>query len=481
MQKRRKKDMMIVTEREMNIPVHVFREYDIRGKAESEINGAFAYLLGRAFREKVKEAGEKTVIVGRDNRKSSPELQRAVIAGLQDSECHVIDIGEVTTPMFYYALEHLKVPCGIMITASHNPGDENGFKIAMDYTTIYGEAIQSLKSRMLELAAVESLPQTYEWNPAYVKQKDIVQPYLDMLKQKVQLGPRKVKVVVDCGNGTPSSFAPQSLKNWGCDVVELYCESNPDFPNHHPDPVDPKNLVDLIEKVKAEKADIGIAFDGDGDRLGVVDEQGNILWGDQLMILFWREILPKYPGCEALVEVKCSQALYEEIERLGGKPIFHRTGHSHIKASMRRMNTPFTGEMSGHLFFRDEYFGFDDALYASGRLLRILTHTDKPLSKCLADVPRYFATPETRVPCKEEEKKMIINKVKAYFEGRYEMVTVDGVRVLFPDGWGLVRSSNTQPILVLRAEANTEEGLKRIQSELEQALQSASDSLRVQW
>jgi phosphomannomutase/phosphoglucomutase len=473
--------MPVAIQNPLNIPTHVFREYDIRGKAVSEINEPFAYLLGIAFRETVLEAGFQSVIVGRDNRKSSPHLRRALIAGLQHTDCQVIDIGEVTTPMFYYALQHFRVPCGIMITASHNPGDENGFKIAMDHTTIYGKEIQTLNNRMKELSQSQVLPESYDWNSDFVKQEDIVHPYLEMLKQKIQLGTRKIKVVVDCGNGTPSRFAPQALKNWGCEVVELYCESDPDFPNHHPDPVDPKNLVDLIETVKAEKADIGIAFDGDGDRLGVVDEKGNILWGDQLMILFWREILPKYPGCEALVEVKCSKALYEEIERLGGKPIFHRTGHSHIKATMRKKNTPFTGEMSGHLFFRDEYFGFDDALYAAGRLLRILTQSDKPLSECFADIPRYVATPETRVACKEEEKQSIIQKVKTYFEGKYEMVTVDGVRVLFPDGWGLVRSSNTQPILVLRAEAETEQGLNRIKADLEQALRSASDELEVDW
>ncbi|GIQ61539.1 hypothetical protein PACILC2_01070 [Paenibacillus cisolokensis] len=240
-------------------------------------------------------------------------------------------------------------------------------------------------------------------------------------------------------------------------------------------------MTDLIERVKAEQADLGIAFDGDGDRLGVVDEQGNILWGDQLMILFWREILPKYPGCEALVEVKCSKALIEEIEKLGGKPVFHRTGHSHIKASMRRLNTPFTGEMSGHLFFRDEYFGFDDGLYAAGRLLRIVSHTDKRLSECFADVPRYCATPETRVPCREDEKTGILNKVKQHFRGSYETVEVDGVRVLFPDGWGLVRSSNTQPILVLRAEAESQDGLKRIKAEMEKALRAASPQLPIMW
>lgn len=465
----------------ISIPVHVFREYDVRGKAYTEIDLPFCYLLGKVFAEKTKSSGTQAVVIGRDNRKSSPDFHRALISGLHAAGCQVIDIGEVTTPMFYYALEHEKCPSGIMVTASHNPGDENGFKIACDYTTIYGEAIQELRQAMQRMAEQVEIPEAYTWEPSLLRQKDLAAAYLSMLQEKIALGPRKLKVVVDCGNGTPSPFAPRALRNWGCEVVELYCQSDPSFPNHHPDPVDPRNLTDLIQTVRAERADLGVAFDGDGDRLGVVDEQGNILWGDQLMILFWREIMPKYPGCEALVEVKCSQALVEEIVKLGGRPVFHRTGHSHIKASMRRLNVPFTGEMSGHMFFRDEYYGFDDALYAAGRLLRILSHTQQPLSQCFADVPRYHSTPETRVPCPDAEKPTILNKVKEYFRQKHEMVEVDGVRVLFPDGWGLVRSSNTQPILVLRAEANTAEGLKRIKAELEKALHATSAHLQISW
>ncbi|MBO8162919.1 MAG: phosphomannomutase/phosphoglucomutase [Brevibacillus sp.] len=473
--------MAITTSREQNIPTHVFREYDIRGKAEVEIGGRFAYLLGRAFGEKVKAAGEQRVVVGRDNRTSSPALRDALVTGLMEADCQVTDIGEVTTPMFYYSLEHLDTPCGLMVTASHNPGDENGFKIAMNKTTIYGEQIQELKRRMLELAgSAGDVP--YESNrSSQAEHVDIEQPYLKMLQEKIKLGPHKRKVVVDCGNGTPSPFVPKALEQWGCEVIPLYCESDPTFPNHHPDPVDPKNLQELIKTVREEHADLGIAFDGDGDRLGVVDDQGNILWGDQLMILFWREILPKYPGCQALVEVKCSQALVEEIEKLGGKPMFHRTGHSHIKATMKRLNTPFTGEMSGHLFFKDEYYGFDDALYAAGRLLRILTHTDKPLSSLFADIPRYPVTPETRVSCAEHEKQLVLKQVRAYFQKRYQVIDVDGARVLFPNGWGLVRASNTQPILVLRAEADTEEKLAEIKREIEKALASANPQLVVNW
>ncbi|WP_018133115.1 phosphomannomutase/phosphoglucomutase [Effusibacillus pohliae] len=473
--------MSVMTGSEIRIPSHVFREYDIRGKAGKEIDQNFAYLLGKAFGETIKAEGFHKAVVGRDNRKSSPLLRRALVEGLTHALCQVTDIGEVTTPMFYYSLEHLNIPCGIMITASHNPGDENGFKIAMHKTTIYGDAIQELKRVMQRMLELEGVPETFCAQPNLLQQVDIETPYLEMLRRKIVLGPRKLKVVVDCGNGTPSPFAPKALAAWGCEVVPLYCESDPSFPNHHPDPVEPKNLRDLISTVKAEQADLGIAFDGDGDRLGVVDEQGRILWGDQLMILFWREILPKYPGCEALVEVKCSQALVEEIERLGGKPFFHRTGHSHIKATLKRLQTPFTGEMSGHLFFNDEYFGFDDALYAAGRLLRILSHTDRPLSGLFAGVPNYPATPETRVACEESKKLAVLQKVKEHFADRFEVIDVDGVRVLFPNGWGLVRASNTQPVLVLRAEADSEDGLNGIKAEIEQALRLAAPELKVGW
>lgn len=466
---------------EQIIRPHVFREYDIRGKAADDLTEKFSFLLGQAFAEKVRENGQKAVVVGHDNRKSSPAFHRALISGLYCGTCEVIDIGEVTTPMFYYSLHHLHTSCGVMITASHNPGDDNGFKIAIDGTTLYGQEIQDLRKRMVKLYDTNGIPEQRDWKADRVRRENIVRPYLDMLQEKIKLGPRKLKVVIDCGNGTPSPFAPQAVKSWGCDVVPLYCESDPDFPNHHPDPVDPNNLQDLIEKVRSEQADLGIAFDGDGDRLGVVDERGNILWGDQLMILFWREILPKYPGCRAIVEVKCSQALVEEIEHLGGKPFYHRTGHSHIKATMRKIDTPFTGEMSGHMFFRDEYYGYDDALYAAGRLLRIVSHTDKPLSALLADVPKYSATPETRVPCDDAKKAHIIDRVKRYFQGKYELVDVDGVRVLFPNGWGLARSSNTQPVIVLRAEAKTEQDLQQIKAEIEQALTCASPDVSVNW
>jgi phosphomannomutase/phosphoglucomutase len=464
------------------LPPHVFKEYDIRGRAGEELDENFAYLLGAAFAEMVRQAGEQKVVVGHDNRISSPALHRALIAGLSQASCRVIDIGQVTTPMFYYSLEYTNVPCGMIVTASHNPGDENGFKIAMNKTTIYGERIQELRRMMERILRSQGIKRSDSWKEEYVETLDIEPAYLKMLQDKIQLGSRKLKVVVDCGNGTPSTIAPKALEAWGCEVIPLYCESDPTFPNHHPDPVVPENLKDLIDVVRREKADLGVAFDGDGDRLGVVDEEGNILWGDQLMILFWREILRRYPGAEAPVEVKCSQALVEEIERLGGKPFFHRTGHSHIKATLRsRPKIPFAGEMSGHLFFNDEFYGYDDALYAAGRLLRILSNDDRKLSQLFADVPRYHATPETRVPCPEVQKAEAIAAVKQRFAGSHKVVDVDGARIQFKDGWGLVRPSNTQPILVLRAEAASPEALADIKQQLADALGEPPLNLTIPW
>jgi phosphomannomutase/phosphoglucomutase len=302
-----------------------------------------------------------------------------------------------------------------------------------------------------------------------------------MLRDKIALGPRRLRVAVDCGNGTASLFAPEVLAEWGVDVVPLYCESDPRFPNHHPDPVDPKNLRDLIAAVRRERCDLGIGFDGDGDRIGVVDDQGRIVWGDILMILYWREILPKHPGADVIIEVKCSQALVEEVARLGGRPFFFRTGHSLIKAKMKEIGAVFTGEMSGHMFFADEYFGFDDAVYAAGRLLRILSNTDAPLSSLLADVPRYPITPEVRVACSDAHKFEVVAALVEAFKREREVIDVDGARVLFGDGWGLVRASNTQPVLVLRAEARTEAALARIKTALEAALARYPEVGRPEW
>ena len=414
------------------------------------------------------------VVVGQDNRASSPALAQAAIRALRAGGFDVEDIGTVITPVFYFARVHLGIDGGVMVTASHNPAQFNGFKLAQGFGTLYGEEIQDI--RRLAGTPGEGISA-----PGALGRQDIVPAYLAMLREKIRLGPRRLRVAVDCGNGTASLMAPQALRQLGCEVIPLYCESDPRFPHHHPDPTQEENLQDLIALVRRERADVGIGLDGDGDRIGVVDEQGGIIWGDILMILFWREILPRHPGTVGIVEVKCSQALYDEIARLGGKPIFYRTGHSLIKAKMKEVEAVFTGEMSGHMFFADEYYGYDDAVYAAARLLRILSHADRPLSALLADVPQYASTPEVRVECPDEVKFEVVRKVTEEFGRRYQVIDIDGARVLFEDGWGLIRASNTQPALVLRAEARTADGLERIKRTLSDLLQRFPTVGAIRW
>jgi len=440
----------------------IFREYDIRGLANEDLTSGVVDKIARAFATYLSTHAGQRVIVGQDNRVSSPRIRQAGITGLINSGCQVIDIGTVVTPAFYFACMHYHADGGVMVTASHNPPEFNGFKLMHGSGTLYGDAISQIR----ELA----LREEFAKGNGSVQTQDIVPIYQTMLREKIRLGPHRLRVIVDCGNGTAGLIAPAVLEDLGCDVTCLYCDSDPRFPHHHPDPVRPENLRDLIATVQRAHADVGIGFDGDGDRLGVVNDRGEIIWGDILMILFWREILPKYPGAIGIVEVKCSQALYEEIARLGGKPMFYKTGHSLIKAKMREVGAVFTGEMSGHMFFADEYYGFDDAIYAAARLLRILSQTETRLSSLLADVPRYYATPEIRVECPDALKFKVVRDATEDFKRKYEVVDVDGARVLFPEGWGLIRASNTQPALVIRAEAKTPNGLHRIRNELEREL-----------
>jgi len=455
------------------IPPQIFREYDIRGVFGQDLTPEGAFAIARAYARYLADRGVHEVIVGHDNRTSSPVLREAVVEALVRSGCAVTDIGMVPTPVFYFARVHLGIDGGVMITASHNPPEYNGFKLSHGFGTLYGEEIQEIRRLAETGAAVEG--------EGAVRHVDVKPAYREMLRSRIQLGPRRLRVVVDCGNGTAGVIAPQALEDLGVEVIPLYCESDPTFPHHHPDPVDPRNLQDLIRTVLSERADVGIGLDGDGDRIGVVDEQGRIVWGDELMILFWREILPKYPGTVALIEVKCSQALVEEVERLGGKPVFYKTGHSLIKAKMREIGAVFAGEMSGHMFFADEYYGYDDAIYAAARLLRLLSNTERTLSELLRDVPRYFATPEIRVPCPDERKFEVVRELVRRFRQDHEVVDVDGARVIFPDGWGLVRASNTQPVLVVRAEGRTQEALRRIQRTLEEALRTFPECGPIDW
>ncbi|AAM23993.1 phosphomannomutase/phosphoglucomutase [Caldanaerobacter subterraneus subsp. tengcongensis MB4] len=447
----------------MRLNENMFRMYDIRGIWGEDLTEETAEVIGKAFGTYVKQKGINSVLVGRDNRISSKPIRDALIKGLTSTGCDVLDVGVLTTPAFYYSNILYNSQAGMMITASHNPPQFNGFKVMVGPSTIYGEELK----KIYYIAEKGE----FEKGSGEVKYAYPINSYINMIKEKVKLGDRKLKVVVDCGNGTASLFYPDVIYNLGCEVYPLYCESDPTFPNHFPDPVKEENLKDLIEEVKRVKADLGIAFDGDGDRIGVVDEKGNIIWGDMLMILYWREIMKKHPGAEAIVEVKCSQALVEEIEKLGGKPVFYKTGHSLIKAKMKEMNAVFTGEMSGHMFFADEYYGFDDAAYAAARLLRILSNTDKSLSELLADVPKYPSTPEIRLECSDERKFDVVKGVTEYFrEKGYNIIDVDGARVLFDGGWGLVRASNTGPELIVRCEARTSEKLEEIKKELSEAL-----------
>lgn len=441
----------------------IFRQYDIRGIYREDLTKEDAWLIGKAFGTYIKRKGETEAVVGRDNRKSSPELFDSLVKGLLDTGINVKDIGVVVSPIFYYATHLYNIKSGVMITASHNPAKYNGFKVQYDGRTLYGEELQEIKGLILK--------EDFESGQGKLTAQAPVQDYISMVKDKIKLSGRRLKVVADCGNGTAGLFVPQLLKELGCEVIPLYCDSDPDFPNHFPDPVKPENLKELIKAVRDSRADLGVGFDGDGDRLGVVDDQGNIIWGDMLMILFWREILPKYPGAPAIVEVKCSETLVEEIRRLGGNPIFYKTGHSLIKAKMKELNAVFTGEMSGHMFFADEYFGFDDALYACARLLRILSGSRRPLSGLLADVPKTYATPEIRVECAEEEKPLYVGKAQAYFKASgKKIIDIDGVRVQFDEGWGLVRASNTGPELIVRCEAKTPQGLEQIKKEISNSI-----------
>lgn len=453
----------------------IFRQYDIRGLTEKDLTPAVARVVAYAFGKKLREAGRAKAVVGRDNRLSSPTLRDAVVGGFSAAGLEVLDLGTVTTPMFYFAREHLGIDGGAMITGSHNPPEFNGLKLAFGPATIYGEEIEDLRRRVEAVLAGGDWRQAPDGNGdalggGTIRETQVEEAYLDMLAAKIKLGPRRLKVVVDCGNGTAGFFAVPFLTRLGCEVISLYCEPDGHFPHHHPDPVKRENLTDLIAKVKESGADLGVAYDGDADRIGVVDETGEVIWGDRLMILYWREILAKHPGAQAIIEVKCSQALVDEVRRLGGRPLFYKTGHSLIKAKMREIGAPFTGEMSGHMFFADEYYGFDDAFYATGRLLRILSNTDRRLSEFLADVPEYFSTAETRVPCEDRFKFQVVEELTKRFKNEYDVIDVDGARVQFPDGWGLVRASNTQPVIVARCEATSREGLERITAKMKTEL-----------
>ncbi len=439
----------------------MFREYDIRGIAGKDMTEDDVFLIGKGVGTFIREHSRSKLSVGRDCRLTSDLYSDKVIEGLLSTGCDVIDIGICPTPVLYFSIQHYNQEGGVMVTASHNPGEYNGFKLCIGLDSIHGKDLQKILGIINEKSFVQG--------KGSLSTADVVTPYLEFVENNINLaGP--IKVGVDAGNGTAGVVAVPLFKKLNCEVYDIYCDMDGTFPNHEADPTVEKNMQDLIAMVKEKGLDIGIGYDGDGDRVGVVDEKGNIVYGDKLMIIFAREILSRKPGATFISEVKCSKIMYDDIEKHGGRAIMWKTGHSLIKKKMKEENAELAGEMSGHMFFADRYFGYDDATYASCRLLEILTKTGKKISELLSDVPRTYTTPEIRVECPDDKKFVVVQKITDYFRERYNVIDIDGVRVLFEDGWGLVRASNTQPALVLRFEAMSESRLSEIRNLVESTL-----------
>ena len=442
----------------MQLSASIFKAYDIRGVVPATIDEAVAEALGRSFGTVALKAGERTVAVGRDGRLSGPGLSAALMRGLVAAGVEVIDIGMVTTPMLYFAANTL-CTSGIQVTGSHNPRDYNGFKMVMAGRAIYGEDIQTLQRMMQE--------ETWSLNSGgTLRQVDVLAAYSARIVGDIRLA-RPLKIVVDSGNGVAGASAPDILRAIGCEVTELFSEVDGNFPNHHPDPSKPENLRDLIAALKAGDADLGLAFDGDGDRLGIITREGNNIYPDRQMVLFAQDVLSRVPGGTILFDVKCSQRLAPAIEAAGGVPLMFKTGHSLIKAKMKEVNSPLGGEMSGHIFFKERWFGFDDGTYAGCRLLEILSRS-ADASAVLNALPTSFSTPELNVKCAEGEPHALVDQLvaSAHFAAPAIVNTIDGLRVDWPDGFGLIRASNTTPVLVLRFEGHTPEALHRIEAEM---------------
>ena len=442
-----------------DINKYIFRGYDIRGIYPTELNEAATYTIGRSFATYVKRLGKTTAVVGQDNRLSSPALSNALINGLIDSGLNVIDLGLCTTPMYYYACIKLNNPTGIMVTASHNPKDDNGLKFAFDER---GNA----RGEMIEEFRDFTLTSEFDTGHGSYSTYDIREEYIELFKESLSFGPRRLKVVIDPGNGTTTIIAKELYEMFNMDLDVIYGESDATFPNHHPDPCVEKNLDGLKKRVLETHADMGLAFDGDGDRLGVVDENGKYIATDKYMIIIIRDIIDKVNKKEFLYDVKCSKSLSDEIEKLGAKGICYRTGNSYTKAKVKDDNIPFGGELSGHVYFNDKWPCFDSGLYAGLRLVEIMSHNDKKVSEMLDGINNYYSTEELKFHSPDEKKFGIVDKIKEYASSKgYDCNTIDGVRVTFDDGWALVRASNTGPNITARFEANTEEKLKAYQEE----------------
>ncbi len=445
---------------------NIFREYDIRGIVGRGLTDETVAVLGRAIGTYLSQNGAKRIAIGYDARISSPRYCELLTAGLNQSGCDAVLIGMVPTPVLYHTVYTKNVDGGVMITGSHNPPDHNGFKICLGKATLFGSQIQEIKviAMKAETRAVASVPFT---EFGMKEPLNVLDDYIADIISRVDLGSRKLNVVIDAGNGMGGVTAVPVYRELGVDLVELFIEPDSTFPNHHPDPTVTENLEDLITAVRESKADLGLAFDGDADRIGVVDENGRIIWGDELMVLLSRSVLATNPGATIIAEVKCSQTLFDDIEKHGGKPLMWKAGHSIIKAKMKETGAALAGEMSGHIFFADRFYGFDDATYAGARIMEILSKTDQPLSALLADIPKTSSTPELRVDCPDETKFHVVEKIAEHFAHDHEVITIDGARIIFENGWGLVRASNTQAILVLRFEADTAEHLTEIRRTVE--------------
>lgn len=459
----------------INVPQSIFREYDVRGIAGKDLSPEFAEALGYSYTVYLKEKNPaaKRVAVGRDCRLSSPAYCEAVIRGIIRGGLTPIELGICTSPMSYFSVFHLKTDGSVMITGSHNPSDYNGFKICVGTSTLHGEQIQDLRRVMETVVKTENFS-TPVSGPR--EQYSILEAYLEYLLKNTT-GVKPKKIVIDAGNGTASIIAPELFSKLGAKVTPLFCKYDGNFPNHHPDPTVPKNLKSLIEMIHQEKADFGIAFDGDSDRIGVVDEKGRIIFGDELMVILSREVLSRKKGATIISEVKSSNRLYDDIRKNGGRAIMWKTGHSLIKSKMKEEKAELAGEMSGHIFFADRYLGFDDAIYAAMRFYEIASSHSGPVSSLIQDLPPAVATPEIRIDCEESLKFKLVEKTKLLLS-KYDKITdIDGIRLDFSDGWGLIRASNTQPVIVLRFEAVHQKRLQELQDLMQGALVTAAKEI----
>jgi phosphomannomutase/phosphoglucomutase len=443
----------------------IFREYDIRGRVGEDLTPETVVFIGKGFGTYTMRGGGKSLMVGRDCRLSSPSFRDALVEGVLSTGMDVVDVGICPTPLLYFSILRFGADGGVMVTGSHNPPEFNGFKLCVGPVTLYGDRIREIR-RIIESRDFVS-------GKGRESSRNVVPDYREYVASNISI-PRRLKVVVDAGNGTAGPVAPPLFRELGVDVVELFCGMDGTFPNHFPDPTVPENLASLIRVVRETRADVGVAYDGDADRIGAVDDRGEILFGDSLLTLFAREILRRKPGATIISEVKASQNLYDDIARHGGKPLMWKAGHSLIKKKMREVSAEVAGEMSGHIFFTDRYLGFDDAIYASARLFEIIADSDRPLSEMLSDLPPVVSTPEIRVECPDEIKFRVAERVAEIVRPQArDVIDLDGVRAVFDGGWGLVRASNTQPVLVLRFEGKDRETVERIRALMEKAVDTA--------